>query len=121
MPVDTEHYAAELRASLMNLGLKHHEVRHILDNNDDHETVLYDLLTCGQSFDNVPDDALPSFIDEFFGLNADSHFAATTLLASHVSSVRAAISDGRRNTEVQYVGDLVLFGHFVATLCSSYR
>ena len=116
MPVDTEHYAAELRDFLLKLELKHHEVRHILDNNDDHETVLNYLLTCGHSFHNVPHHALPRFIGELFGLNADSHFAATTLLASHVSSVRAAISDGKSNTEVEYFGDLVLFGHFIGDL-----
>lgn len=116
MPVDNEHYTAELRASLMNLGLTDHEAREILHNNDDHENVLYHLLTCGESFDNVPDHALPSFIDEFFGLNAKSHFTATTLLASHVHRVRAAISDGRSNMDVQYIGDLVLFGHFVGDL-----
>ena len=113
MPVDDEHYAAELHASLTNLGLERREAEHILHNNDDHKMVLYELLTCGLSFDGVPDDELPSFVDAYFGLNADSHFTPTTLIASHVFSVRAAISAGKRNTEVQYVGDLVLFGHFV--------
>lgn len=116
MPVDTGHHTAELRASLVKLGLTDHEAGEILHNNDDHQDVLYDLLTCGESFDGVPDDALPSFIDERFGLNADSHFTATTLLASHVHRVRAAISDGRSNMDVQYIGDLVLFGHFVGDL-----
>ena len=108
MPVDTEHYAAELRAFLIQLALTPAEAGHILQNNDDYHSVLSDILTCGESFDGVPDDELPSFIDEFFGLNAHSHFTATTLIASHVSSVRAAISAGKRNMEVQYVGDHVL-------------
>ena len=116
MPVDEQHYTAELREALTNLGLTHEEAEHILHNNDDHKMVLHELLTCGLSFDGVPDDELPSFIDEYFGLNEGSHFTATTLIASHVSSVRTAISAGKRKTEVQYVADLVLFGHFVGDL-----
>ena len=110
MPVADEHYTAELRALLTNLGLKHHEVEHILHNNDDHKQLLYELLTCGESFDGVPDDELPSFVAEFLGLNADSHLTATTLLASYVASVRAAIVAGKlnKNKGVRHFGNLVL-------------
>ena len=110
MPVDEQHYTAELREALTNLGLKHHEVEHILHNNDDHKMVLHELLTCGVSFAGVPNDELPSHIDEYFGLNERSHFTATTLIASNVSSVRDAILAGKLNMEVQYVADLVLVG-----------
>ena len=107
MPVDTEHYAAELRAFLIQLKLTDEEAEHILQNNHDHHSMLNDMLTC-ESFDGVPDDELPNFIDEFFGLNEDSHFDATTLLASYVFRVRTAIAAGMQNKGVQRLGNLVL-------------
>ena len=49
----------------MNLGLEPTEAGHILQNNDDHESVLCDLLTCYESFDGVPDDELERIFDAF--------------------------------------------------------
>ena len=107
MPVDDEHYAAELHATLTHLGLEHHEAEHILHNNDDHQTVLSGLLMCA-SFDGVPQRDLPDFIAEYLALDAASHWVAIAMLTSYVLGMRAAISAGMRNMDVQHFGKLVL-------------
>ena len=107
MPVTTSHFTAELRALLTQLFLTHEEAQHILERNDDHQTVLSDLLMCA-SFDNVPQRDLPDFIQKILALDAASHWVAIAMLTSHVIRMRAAISAGMRNMDVQHCKNLVL-------------
>ena len=107
MPVTTDRCTAELRALLTQLALTHEEAQHILERNDDHHTVLSDLLMCA-SFDNVPQRDLPDFIQKILALDAASHWVAIAMLTSHVIGMRAAISAGMRNMDVQHCKNLVL-------------
>jgi hypothetical protein len=107
MPVTTNHFTAELRALLTQLFLTHEEAQHILERNDDHQTVLSDLLMCA-SFDSVPQRDLPDFIQKILALDAASHWVAIAMLTSHVIGMRAAISAGMQNMAVQRCKNLVL-------------